>query len=1139
MLKPGMYVRIPADLGRASYSLNWVTAQIMSINNATRVVTVMIQDPFGYLKLYDILPSGLQQLPIDYLERCYLFEGARVIFEKEPYQVVFRKSFKDEFSQYYIQSEKTKEVIRVTEEKITAPFNAGMIGPIRQMRGYQFQNQNWFCARSNVSRNLRMLENSMYGLKELAGNRIFLLPHQINTIMRCLQEQPCRYMLADEVGMGKTIEAVAILTIYLLNRTDGKVLIVVPPSLKEQWRIELLTKFNISVGRSVNGNRIVLKSTEELGFFDAITPWDFLVADEVHQMIPDERMQNFFAKITQYAKNILLLSATPIEERRAEYLGLLRLLNPAKYGNMPLEEFSKVADKQDTIVNIVSMALGDLDEYESLYDECREVQEPIYENEEAQEYFEEIMEYVDEILEMINDSTVNDLKSQVDFYGEDGGLYTLKLLLAYITNTYQMDSHIIRNRRLILEGDDESEHRMPVRELIELTYDLDESPNPEESATYETLCNWIITDQTNDERVTQVYRPLLSAFFSSAQAFKSVLDEVSEVQAIDFPQRLLDNCERWCEQEMEIGEEMPDILNDPEQYEERYQSRHITVLNYLFEEICDSKVVLFTDFQQTFEYYRQMLENIYSPSEVAFFCQEMEEEEREANVYHFQNDPDCLFLLCDRSGGDGRNFQAADYVVHLDLPWNANTIEQRIGRLDRLERDPNRNVVYSIVTHSLNTFENDLFYFWNKGLSVFSQSLSGMEIVMPEVSSRIYKAFNGDFRYDLPELAEEIGQMSVSLRDRVIRSQVFDAAAYRYKPLNRRLEEVVRNFNLKEKAIFSDSMLKWARLTGLFPEFLKNGQVLFTRSKFAPQKAVRALLIPPDWSEYRTNQQMIREFKARHQAQLSIGVSPLDVKKEVQSSEIRGTFSRRRAISNEYLHFFAPGDPIFDCLIQNAQQTCNGQTTALLVAAPFNWTGFICTFIPVIDYSVLYDAGMTKAEIGMYQSCLPAESIQVLLPIDGDFFVTDEMVLQEFETMLSGDSNRRNRNDYLASSKNEGAYYLSKKAGESNYDWFLRNFPPEKWNRLLDQVEKDCTRKVGEIWKERVKNVYEALKEMERDQAAQEAADLYFDRQIDRKHLREKQKLIFQALSKPMLRMDSGAFIIFKNVTPEIESADE
>ena len=73
--------------------------------------------------------------------------------------------------------------------------------------------------------------------------------------------------------------------------------------------------------------------------------------------------------------------------------------------------------------------------------------------------------------------------------------------------------------------------------------------------------------------------------------------------------------------------------------------------------------------------------------------------EIELNSYRFQNDKNCRIMLCDYTGGEGRNFQCADYIVHIDLPWDASTIEQRIGRLDRLVRDPSRPVVHSVLVY--------------------------------------------------------------------------------------------------------------------------------------------------------------------------------------------------------------------------------------------------------------------------------------------------------------------------------------------------------------------------------------------------------------------------------------------------------
>ncbi len=52
----------------------------------------------------------------------------------------------------------------------------------------------------------------------------------------------------------------------------------------------------------------------------------------------------------------------------------------------------------------------------------------------------------------------------------------------------------------------------------------------------------------------------------------------------------------------------------------------------------------------------------------------MNEEELELSIYRFQNDDDCKILLCDETGGEGRNLQGANYVIHIDLPWDANAI---------------------------------------------------------------------------------------------------------------------------------------------------------------------------------------------------------------------------------------------------------------------------------------------------------------------------------------------------------------------------------------------------------------------------------------------------------------------------------
>lgn len=89
------------------------------------------------------------------------------------------------------------------------------------------------------------------------------------------------------------------------------------------------------------------------------------------------------------------------------------------------------------------------------------------------------------------------------------------------------------------------------------------------------------------------------------------------------------------------------------------------------------------------------------------FGKHMNREELEDSVYAFQNDSTCKVIICDETGGEGRNFQNAEQIIHLDMPWSANTLEQRIGRLDRLGRSPEQDVL-SVVLYAEDSIEEKL-----------------------------------------------------------------------------------------------------------------------------------------------------------------------------------------------------------------------------------------------------------------------------------------------------------------------------------------------------------------------------------------------------------------------------------------------
>lgn len=663
MLKTKMYVRCPADQESMYEPRIFVCGQIINIDEFKRTVSVKVHDPFGHLLFFEDLPKGVIELPLGSVDRCSFFIGSIVVYKGSSYKVLSCQKCKDDYYKYYIQNFDDTSVVKVPEADVIAAFNNGQVDPCVQLKNYEFQNPAWYLGRAVVAKSMDILENSIYGFKELAGSKIYLMPHQVNTIMRCLQESPCRYMLADEVGMGKTIEAISVYKIYTMNQSNKKALIVVPQVLKEQWISELLLKFNIPNGMGKNNNSVTVKTLQELSEKDLFTDWDFVIVDEVHKYLFSQSEYEKLHKISTLAKNILLLSATPVQQKKEEYLDLLRLLLPQKYNSFSVEKFGKLIAKQSKIIQKTALILDDLGDFE---EEINSLAESAHDSEECEELFEEIHEDLEEICDELDDDKLNELLQQIKYENDDLGVYTIKVIISYICSNYQIESNIIRNRRKILESTDEDVQLMASRDLIELTYLTDNEGNPYEQLSYNVFAHWIIKGlESGILDVELDIKPLLSRFFSSPWAF------YKQAKSSKMDGSILDNIRKWLESEQFNVDHINDILDDPDKYADSYASRLVIVINALYDDFYDQKIVLFTNYAETFDVYRKALTKVFPEEEVSFFGASMSTEEIELNAYRFQTQDECRIMLCDSTGGEGRNFQCADYIVHIDLPWDA------------------------------------------------------------------------------------------------------------------------------------------------------------------------------------------------------------------------------------------------------------------------------------------------------------------------------------------------------------------------------------------------------------------------------------------------------------------------------------
>jgi len=1117
MISEKMYVRCPADKESMTDPRIFVCGQVIKKDRFKKTVTVRINDPFKYMLFFEDLPQGTIEIPESMVDHCSMFIGSLVVAKGKMCKILSSQTAKDRYYYYYVQDVEEKKVFKVSERDIIASFNNGRIDPAIQLQRYEFQNPCWYLGRTVVSRSMNILENSIYGFKELAGSKIYLLPHQVNTIMRCLQEEPCRYMLADEVGMGKTVEAISIFKIFTQNRSNIDTLIIVPEMLKAQWETELLLKFNISLGMGKNNNSVSIKTIDEIDFENAKRKWGFVIIDEIHRYLFDNKQYKILHDISRLAQNILLLSATPVQQRKEEYLDLLRLLLPQKYDEYSVERFGELVEKQGRIIQKTALTLDDLEDFEEEITSARNENEDPHLSKDCSELFEEIQEELEEICDELSDDQLLVLFREINFETEDLGVYAIKVVISYICSNYQIENNIIRNRRKILESEEEDDKLLPARELLEISYHLDEDNNVYESLTYKLLSDWIINETIDGTLVVEKdVKPLLSSFFSSPWAFKRQLEVV--LNTADVEQDIIDSANKWVQMEQYNLEHISEIMDDPDAHAESFSTRLVIVLNSLYDDFYDKKIVLFTNYSDTFTAYMNAMKQVFAEEEISFFGADMTSDEIEINAFRFQNDEECRIMLCDYTGGEGRNFQCADYIMHIDLPWDASAIEQRIGRLDRLERDTGRSIVYSVVVFAENSFEEELFKFFRDGLRIFNQSLSGMEIIMGELNNEIISAIKEDFKYGLFDKIPKIIELATSMRDVIRKEQNYDAAGFIYRPMYSELKHLINYYAQNENQLFASTMTNWASLAGFHGFNGKDNTIIYSASSFSPKSAINSQLIPPRWADYLNEKQnkFVNDVQSAYNKSKSI--------KTLERS-IKGTFIRKSAIENDYLHFFAPGDEIFDCIVNNAMSSCKGQASALAFPASVNWRGIVFTWLLLPNTEYFLDNGASIYALSPYRNYLMSEQVVVPYAIANDESVTDDEAVREYLQIVNADFNKSKTVHLGKRSKSPGILREVLPGEYTNIGWFKEEYSSEIWAEMVSSAREESAKTALEIFKKR-SNIRGARKEMERTLSARYANKEYYkldDEGIEK--LREIQQIILDAIKRPKLVLDSAAYV--------------
>ena len=241
-LSIGMYIRFPFEAERSDNEFrDFRIGQIRGINNVARTVLVRFDSPD------EDEPSEVE-CSLSHVGRCRILPDTvfTTMYARKPGRILIHCSdgwMPGQFLDYYVLFDGEKEVKRISETEIRVPSTRQNPSSDQQLRRYEFQNPTWKSLRDQVIESYSTLRNATFGIEDLVGSRIMLLAHQAEVVARVLSDVECRYILADEVGLGKTIEACVILRGLMRRNKELRALIVAPSSLAQQWHNELNNKF--------------------------------------------------------------------------------------------------------------------------------------------------------------------------------------------------------------------------------------------------------------------------------------------------------------------------------------------------------------------------------------------------------------------------------------------------------------------------------------------------------------------------------------------------------------------------------------------------------------------------------------------------------------------------------------------------------------------------------------------------------------------------------------------------------------------------------------------------------------------------------------------------------------------------------
>lgn len=1097
--KIGMYVRVPVDYEDSINPRMFAIGQIKKID--IDLVTVMFYKNNRSKEdeiIHSYIPSE-KIVSISEIRRSKILPKSIVINGFDILEVIsFGGICKHGYNLYYVRYN-TNKIDLISEKNIIVDFSRGQADVYKQMLNYEFHSPFWYKKRKNASAALNIIDNFGVGFKTLLGSRAYLFEHQIDTIIRALNEENCRLMLADEVGLGKTIEALVI--IKGLKKKKERVFMIIPDSLVNQWKYELESKFwldsSIYNGKNLNESDIIIVPMSlitHISLCDIKNNFDYCVIDEVHRSVKNEELYSCLLNVCKNISKILLLSATPIQSRKDEYLKLLILLNPEKYETMTSQDFINLYNRNSKIKKTVHKISRNLSQ--------------VYGKEIDEEGIDDILDYIDDICLDLEDKCLNNMFNELEklvdnkeYMLTENKIYEI---LSYISITYQFENNIIRHRR------EELKSILPKRELDLHYYTMkSSSENYYERNTYSEIIKYIeALKEYNlwDNNLYSYITYLLSATLSSPLAIKSLLlyrqkilttsnfaninlvyrgiEKITGFNGeLEYINNLLITINKWEIATFEELDNINDILDDPE----LAKGRLAKIIDYIQENLYENKVVLFSSWSETVEVIYNYLKKLYGEERVVTFYSKDNYEKLEQNIWKFQNDNNCKFMICDELGGEGRNFQIADALIHIDIPFSPTSLEQRIGRLDRIGRDKENNVL-NILFISEDTLETSLFNLWNEGLNIFNESLSGLEIALEDIYDEVANSLASDIEYGLEDSLNRIKENLIKMKSSIQEERYYDMARQLDYNTKKKYRNLINTFDNEGGRVLADMMLSWAKAVGFSPSSIESNIVEFDRTSVNNASLRHTMFTIPNTSE--------------------------SLKRSKKSNVIRGTFDRSIAINKEDLVFFSPGESIFDSILTNVEEGYRGKSIAINVNdAPFEWEGFVFKYNTKFGINELLKNSYDIRYESYSYDHMPINQFTHIIPI-----IDYDIELNKVKKFIDEDL------DEIIIKKSKVEHLGQRSGLNSNINKFKKIYTKNNWNNILKNVYKTSLKKLNEEYVLSI-DIKKVNRTFSKILASKIVGERFFNKTIDSSELKNILKSVQNGLINPQIDLDSIMYI--------------